>query len=209
MMPTWNISAVENLHGHLASDLSPLVEGEIDVIATGPLSGGEAYRRGPPSGAVAFELHSASGGRSNGAHLLEIKAQEDAERRWFSWRDKWRKPQHEKKLILVGLDIAFYWGPAHNAVQVFRAEWDQEGHGSNLSAHPHWHCDAVMGEQFSGSDIHFPMAGWRGVGSSPDCWRFYPATADDIRQWAHRVVQYMQAELASYPPSVIAMPPQN
>ena len=199
----FSISQIDNYHGHLCGDLRPLTLGELSMTADGPLANDDAWRATRPKGGIAFNLMSSIGSRSGARPIMEfsdLNPTNNGNRAWYSWREEWDKPPDDKSLQLLSVNVAFFWGQAHDAGIVFRAEWEQAGRGAASSGHPHWHCDTTSGDFFEVKRIHFPMAGWTQSPSFPECWRSYPVSTDDIRCWARRLVQYMKLETSTYQP---------
>ena len=105
---------------------------------------------------------------------------------------------------LLDSSFTFFWGRystiGHDDSQIFRAEWSQEGHGSNDAAHPHWHVDLFpLVREIS--SIHLGMAGWdcREAAEGSMCWQRF--VGDDLGQlelWCERTLDYSIDQMINY-----------
>lgn len=198
------VDGVKQLHNLLIASFAETVLGELSIRPTAGI--GSAWEKSSSRGPVIFELISDIGAVSAAPHRMHapispLKVVDEftfeGARGWVSWMEKWNKHEGTSNLELESVGFTFYWGNAWEIDSIlFRAEWDQDGHGAKNAGHPHWQLSGAA------SRVHFGMAGWRCHEEQSKCWQHYPANDQDLRGWATRTLEYSCGQLNLYQPFV-------
>ena len=194
-------AAVDQFHELLIQDFRESLMGDLKILATGIVQG-EDWKKKGSRGPVIFEMISTDEAivkiaKRFNSHaiplMIENETPDAGERAWVAWQEKWEKIENSVEMRLYSANLTFLWGSRIGMLDLFRADWDQRGHGAGRAGHPHWQFPDTLVDR-----VHFGMGGWKGANKSPECWQHYPDDCQGVQHWAKRTLDYSRSQIAAY-----------